>query len=233
MTAVTPRTRHARVLFAGIARQYGAVGAAWSFGQDPRWRSFLVGRVAPPQGGVVLDVASGTGLVARALLRSRPDLRVTALDPSGEMLEAARPDPRVARVRGRAEELPFPDASFDALTFTYLLRYVDDPAATVGELARVVRPGGAIASLEFHVPDAAWARACWRVYTRRVMPAVGRLVSPAWARTGRFLGPSIEGHWAAHPLAEQLRWWDDAGVDDVRWRTLAFGAAIVVWGTRR
>jgi demethylmenaquinone methyltransferase/2-methoxy-6-polyprenyl-1,4-benzoquinol methylase len=231
--ATDPRTRHARAMFAGIAPQYGAVGAVWSFGQDPRWRRLLVGEVAPPRGGIVLDVASGTGLVARALLRRRPDLRVVALDPSQEMLRAARPDERVDRVRGRAEELPFPDASFDALTFTYLLRYVDDPGATMGELARVVKPGARVASLEFHVPNAGWARTGWRFHTRRLMPAVGRIVSPAWARTGRFLGPSIERHWAAHPLDGQVGWWVDAGFEQVRWRTLAFGAAIVMWGTRR
>jgi demethylmenaquinone methyltransferase / 2-methoxy-6-polyprenyl-1,4-benzoquinol methylase len=233
VTGMGPRTRHARALFAGIAPQYGAVAAVWSFGQDPRWRRFMVGRVAPPNAGEVLDVASGTGLVARALLRARPDVRVVALDPSREMLEAARPHPRVARVRGRAEELPFDDAAFDALTFTYLLRYVDDPAATMRELARVLRPGGTIASLEFHVPDAHWARASWRLYTRRVMPAIGAGVSRAWASTGRFLGPSIERHWATYPLAEQVAWWEDAGIDDVRWRTLALGSAIVIWGTRR
>jgi demethylmenaquinone methyltransferase/2-methoxy-6-polyprenyl-1,4-benzoquinol methylase len=231
--AIDPRTRHARAMFAGIAPQYGAVGAVWSFGQDPRWRRFLARRIAPPRGGMVLDVASGTGLVARALLRERPDLRIVAIDPSREMLEAARPRRRLTRVRGRAEELPFPDASFDGLTFTYLLRYVDDPAATMRELARVVKPGGSVASLEFHVPKARWARACWRIYTRRAMPPIGRVVSPAWARTGRFLGPSIERHWTAHPLDEQLGWWDRAGLDEVRWRTLAFGAAIVMWGTGR
>jgi demethylmenaquinone methyltransferase / 2-methoxy-6-polyprenyl-1,4-benzoquinol methylase len=228
-----PRTRHARAMFAGIAPHYGAVGAVWSFGQDPRWRRFLVRTVAPPHAGIVLDVASGTGLVARALLRERPDLRIVALDPSPEMLSAGRVDDRVRRVRGRAEELPFGEATFEALTFTYLLRYVDDPAATMRELARVVRPGGTVACLEFHVPDARWARSCWRMYTRRVMPAVGGIVSPAWARTGRFLGPSIERHWAMHPVDEQVSWWADAGFHDVRVRTLAFGAAIVMWGTRR
>jgi demethylmenaquinone methyltransferase/2-methoxy-6-polyprenyl-1,4-benzoquinol methylase len=231
--ATGSRTRHARAMFASIAPQYGAIGAVWSFGQDPRWRRLLVRTVDPPRAGVVLDVASGTGLVARALLRRRPDLRIAALDPSEEMLRAAPPDGRVRRVRGRAEELPFADASCDAVTFTYLLRYVDDPGATMCELARVVKPGGTVACLEFHVPDAPWARTCWRIYTRRVLPWLGGIVSPAWARTGRFLGPSIERHWGAHGLDEQVGWWVEAGFEQVRWRTLAFGAAIVMWGTRR
>lgn len=215
------------------------MGAALSFGQDPRWRRFLVSRVMPPSGGMVLDVATGTGLVARALARARRDVRIVGLDPSEPMLSvgvtgAARTGiaSRVRPVVGRAELLPFADGTFDALTVTYLLRYVDDPAAVVRELVRVVRPGAVIASLEFGVPPAVWAREAWRLYTRGVMPALGRLVSPAWAHTGRFLGPSIEGFWSDHPLERQLEWWEAAGMAQIRARRLSNGAAVVVWGTK-
>jgi demethylmenaquinone methyltransferase/2-methoxy-6-polyprenyl-1,4-benzoquinol methylase len=225
--AVSARIRHARALFAGIAPEYRWMGAALSFGQDPRWRRFLVDRVHAPAGARVLDVASGTGLVARSL--EAHAYRVTALDASEAMLRAGTGP----RVLARAEGLPFADATFDALTFTYLLRYVDDPAATLAELARVVRPGGAVVSLEFAVPDAWWARPPWRWYTRTVMPAAGSLVSPAWAHTGRFLGPSIEAYWRDHPLDEQLTDWDAAGIGAVRWRLMSNGAAIVVWGRIR
>ena len=107
---------------------------------------------------------------------------------------------RVLWIEGQAEELPLPDASFDALTFTYLLRYVDDPAATMRELARVIRPGGRIASLEFGLPPWPPARAAWRLYTRAGLPVLGRLVSREWSAVGRFLGPSIAGFYARHPL---------------------------------
>lgn len=216
------------------------MGAALSFGQDPRWRRFLVSRVTPPPGGMVLDVATGTGLVARSLAKARRDVRIVGLDPSEPMLAAGATDAartgiasRVRPVVGRAELLPFADETFDALTVTYLLRYVDDPAAVVGELVRVVRPGAVIASLEFGVPPATWARTAWRLYTRGVMPALGRLVSPAWAYTGRFLGPSIEGFWSAYPLERQLQWWEAAGMGQMRARRLSNGAAVVVWGTKR
>ncbi len=226
---MSTRTRHAKRLFAGIAPEYERMGRLLSFGQDPRWRRFLVSRVATAPGSTVLDVASGTGLVARGL-RGR-GYRVLALDPSEAMLRAG--EPAGPKILGRAEEIPFADAGIDALTFTYLLRYVDDPAATMRELARVVRDGGTIASLEFHVPPAAWARTAWRVYTRDAIPIIGRVASPEWAATGRFLGPSIESFWRAHPLAEQLAWWRDAGIADVRTQTMSNGAAIVIWGTRR
>lgn len=232
------RTRHARRLFAGIAPQYGWMGAVLSFGQDIRWRRALVSTVDPPPGSVALDVASGTGLVAREL--ARRGLRVVQLDPSEPMLlsgwnvtQRQGLGRRIAPVLGRAEELPFPDDAFDALTFTYLLRYVEDPAAVMHELARVVRTRGAIASLEFHVPEAPWARACWRWYTAKVMPTLGAAVSPSWAATGRFLGSSIDGFYARHPLGQQLGWWYDAGIEDVRARTMANGAAVVISGKRR
>ena len=149
----SPRTAHARRLFAGIGATYDRMGAILSFGQDPRWRRFLVSRVGPA--GLVLDVATGTGLVARTLVRSRSERRVIALDPSEPMLgEGARRSPGapIVYVLGRAEELPFGDETFDALTVTYLLRYVDDPGETLAELVRVVRPGGVVSSLEFGVP---------------------------------------------------------------------------------
>jgi demethylmenaquinone methyltransferase/2-methoxy-6-polyprenyl-1,4-benzoquinol methylase len=229
---VSERTRHAQTLFAGLPATYDAMGAALSFGQDPRWRRFLVSTV-PPGTDPVLDVAAGTGLVTREL-RTRDRARtVVALDQSAQMLAraASRADGRTYPVLGRAERLPFPDATFDALTVTYLLRYVDDPAATVAELCRVVRPGGTVASLEFAVPKGI-SFAAWRLYTRLAMPAVGRLVSRDWYDVGRFLGPSIEGFWARYPLTAQLRWWHDAGVGAVRWRRMSLGGGFVIWGRR-
>jgi demethylmenaquinone methyltransferase/2-methoxy-6-polyprenyl-1,4-benzoquinol methylase len=213
------------------------MGAVLSFGQDPRWRRFLVSRVHAIPGSWALDVATGTGLVARQLARA--NLRVVGLDQSEAMLARAAAgidgtpfSGRIRLVRARAEGLPFADASFDAVTFTYLLRYVDDPAATVAELARVLRPGGAMASLEFHVPDAAWARAGWLAYTRGVMPAVGAVVSPAWERTGRFLGRSVSEFYERFPLPVQVRWWQEAGMRRVRTRVMGVGAGIVTWAVK-
>jgi len=182
----------------------------------------------------VLDVATGTGLVARALKR-RYRCRVVGLDQSEDMLSRARPlvgSVYEDVVRGEAERLPFEDGSFDALTFTYLLRYVDDPATTMRELARVVRPGGRVAMLEFFVPPRPVLYPAWWLYTRLGLPALGRLVSRDWFEVGRFLGPSIDGFWRRHPLPQVVEMWRAAGIESVEVRKMSLGGGVVMWGMK-
>jgi len=231
------RTRHARALFARIAPEYDRMGAVLSLGRDPAWRRFLVSRVNAIPGSWVLDVATGTGLVARALVAK--NVRVVGVDQSVAMVRrgqaAVRRDGLAKRLRfvlAQAQSLPFPDETFDALTFTYLLRYVDDPAATLRELARVLRPGSVMASLEFHEPQDPWVRAGWYGYTRAVLPLIGGAVSNAWFRTGRFLGPSISEFYRRYPLPVQVRMWQEAGIRRVRTKQLTTGSAIVTWGIK-
>ena len=233
MEAVSPRHAQALELFAPLAGTYDRYARLLSLGRDPTWRRFLVSRVEASPADTVLDVATGTGAVAAELL-SRKGCRVVGLDQSPEMLAEARRrlPPTVELVQGDAEKLPFPDASFDALTFTYLLRYVDDPGSTLGELARVVRPGGTIAGLEFGVPSNTLARGLWDLYTGLVLPLAGRGISPGWAEVGRFLRSSIRSFRAAYPLARQLELWRSAGIDDVRLRELSLGGGVVTWGRR-
>ena len=168
-----------------------------------------------------------------ALLSLGQDPRtVVGLDQSPEMLaEARRRLPDIRLVEGRAESLPFADAEFDGLTFTYLLRYVADPSATLRELARVVRPGGTIAGLEFALPHGLW-RPFWELYVGAVLPLAGRLISPGWHDVGGFLGPSIREFYAHWPEPKLLELWRDAGVTDVRSRRLSLGGGIVTWGRR-
>jgi demethylmenaquinone methyltransferase/2-methoxy-6-polyprenyl-1,4-benzoquinol methylase len=223
-------TVDARELFAPIGPSYDRVGAALSFGQDPRWRRFLVSRL-PRDGGHVLDVATGTGLVAAELLARGFD--VTGLDQSPDMLARARArfGPRVELVESSAEALPFDEGSFDHLTVTYLLRYVDDPADTLKELARVVRPGGVVASLEFGVPSGV-ARPAWELYVRAGLPVAGRVLRHGWREVGDFLGESIREFWARYPLERPLELWADAGISDVSVRSLSLGGGVVMWGVR-
>jgi len=226
------RKQKALELFHGLPSRYDQLSAALSFWQDPRWRRALVDEVAPRADERILDVATGTGMVA-AELRRRADCSVVGLDQSPEMLAGARArfagdGARVELVEGQAEQLPFADESFDALTFTYLLRYVDDPPATLRELARVVRPGGRVASLEFGVPPRRVPREAWRFYTAIGLPTLGRIASREWAEVGRFLGPSIRGFYQRNPLERIVSYWRDAGLRDVRVRRMSLGGGVVM-----
>jgi demethylmenaquinone methyltransferase/2-methoxy-6-polyprenyl-1,4-benzoquinol methylase len=234
---LSQRNRAARELFAPLGPTYDRWSRLLSLGQDPRWRRFLVSRVDCGPEDEVLDVATGTAAVAIELVRQR-GCRVVGLDQSAEMLASARSrvqqssfGERIQLVEGSADDLQFPDGSFDALTFTYLVRYVANPAATLSELARVVRPGGVVAGLEFGLPRGMW-RPLWELYVRVGLPVAGRVISPGWHEVGTFLGPSIRELHTRLPIARQVELWREAGIEDVRVRRLSLGGGYVVWGRR-
>ena len=222
----------ARTLFAPLGPTYDRYASLLSFGQDPRWRRELVSHIEAGPGDRVLDVATGTGAVARELIATK-GCTVVGLDQSPDMLAVARRrlPPGVELVEATADAIPFPDASFDALSFTYLLRYVPDPAATLRGLARVVKPGGTIASLEFAVPRGVW-RPLWELYVRAGLPLAGRMISPGWHEVGSFLGPSIRDFYARYPLERVLELWRAAGLEDVHARRMSLGGGVVIWGRR-
>jgi len=235
--------RFARDLFAPLPARYDRLAEILSFGQNGQWRAAMVGRVLPVD-GVILDVASGTAGVALQLAaRSGPEggVRIVGVDLTEEMLRlgrrrvaAAGMADRVGLVAGRAEQLPFPDAYFDALTFTYLLRYVSDPQATLTELARVVKPGGTMASLEFCVPAGVFWRSAWWAYTRLLLPAGGLLLGGReWLEVGRFLGPNISAHYRSYPVAWTVEAWQKAGLTEVGTRVMSLGGGLVMWGKRQ
>jgi demethylmenaquinone methyltransferase / 2-methoxy-6-polyprenyl-1,4-benzoquinol methylase len=232
--------RFARDLFGPLPARYDRLAEILSFGQNGRWRSAMVDRVLPVEsGGVILDVASGTAGVALQL-EARGGGRVVGVDLTEEMLRqghrrvaAAGQGQRIGLVAGRAEQLPFPDGHFDALTFTYLLRYVQDPQATLAELGRVLRPGGMMASLEFCVPDGAVWGPAWWAYTRLLLPAGGLLLGGReWYRVGRFLGPNISAHYRRYPVSWTVQAWQKAGFTEVGTRIMSLGGGLVMWGKR-
>lgn len=187
----------------------------------------------------ILDVATGTAGVALALTR-HTTAQITGIDITEAMLRrghervaASGAAGRVRLVVGQAERLPFPDDSFDALTFTYLLRYVADPAATLRELARVLKPGAAIASLEFSVPRTRFWRFWWWLYTRGILPVAGHVTGGReWSRVGRFLGPNISAHYRRYSVAWTVRAWEDAGLVNVGSRSMSLGGGLVMWAQK-
>ena len=248
--------RVARRVFRGLPDRYDRLAEWLSFWQNGRWRGALVDAVAAGEPRLVADVATGTAGVALAL-RARTGADVVGFDLDEGMarrglqnVRAAshaqdrRVAPATARTPAkspaitlavaRGEQLPLADSVVDALSFTYLLRYVDDPDATLAELARVVRPGGVIANLEFAVPESAFWQALWWLYTRSVLPLAGLLTGGGpWYRVGRFLGPSITDHYRRYPLDWTVDAWRRAGIGEVTVRRMSLGGGVVMWGRRR
>ena len=222
------RTRFARALFGGIAPRYGGPAEMLSFGQYSRWRRALVRSLPLRSEDLVLDVATGTGLIARRIRRTSR-ARVVGVDRSEAMMASAH---HLTNAGADANALPFGDATFDVVIFSYLLRYVDRPAATLHELTRVLKPGGVLASVEFGVPHARWARAGWRTYALHVFPRLARAFGRGWRDVGAFLGTSIEDWARDWPLERQLDAWRAAGVDPQA-RELSLGAGIIISGSKR
>jgi len=244
MTAQPPATSaenaFAADLFHGLPMRYDLLAEVLSFGQNGRWRGELVARITPSRPGHILDVATGTAGVAIQLAR-QTGARVTGIDISEAMLATGRERVRAEGLEesislqvGRAEELPFPSDSFDAVSFTYLLRYVRDPAATVAELARVLRPGGTLAGLDFFVPPNSMWHAAWWLYTRSILPAAGLVLGgPQWWRVGRFLGPNIANFYRDWPQPRIADAWRAAGMVEVDHRAMSLGGGLVMWGRKQ
>ncbi len=229
----------ARRLFAPLPDRYEHLAELLSLGQNSRWRRAMVDHVVPARPGLVLDVACGPGGVSLQLAERTP-AHVVGLDLTSDMLRQARRAvdaagrrARISLVEGRGEQLPFADGTFDALTFTYLLRYVADPQATLTELARVVKPGGPVASMEFSVPGHPFWRFWWWGYTRLVLPVAGGLTGGRqWWTVGRFLGPNITAHYRRFPVPWTEEAWRRAGLTDVASRRMSLGGGLVMWGRR-
>ncbi len=232
-------SRFARRLFSGLPERYDRLAELLSLGQNGRWRRAMVDRIVPGEPRLILDVATGPAGVALQLA-ARTGAHVVGVDLTEAMIRQgqanvarAGAEKHVQVVLGKGEQLPFADATFDALTFTYLLRYVEDPQATLRELARVVRPGGTVGNLEFLVPASRFWRFWWWGYTRLLLPLGGAVTGGReWFRVGRFLGPNISAHYRRYPLSWTVQAWRDAGITDVGVRTMSLGGGLVMWGSR-
>ncbi len=220
-----------RAMFDRIAGRYQLMNALMTFGRDRLWRRAVVLAAALPAGGRLLDLASGTGDIALEALRQDPGLRVTAADFSLEMIRVGRQRPggrRIVWCAADALALPFADASFDAVTSGYLLRNVADREGAFREQARVVKPGGRVVCLDTSPPPASPLRPLVRLYLRRIIPLLGRLVAgdrSAYA----YLSASTEGFKTPDELAAIM---SAAGLDRVRYQRFMAGTIAVHVGTR-
>ena len=169
-------------MFASIAHRYDAANQVLSLGAHRRWRRAAVRLCGAARGQRALDCATGTGDLALELKRAvGAEGRVVGTDFCGEMLARAPGKARRAGLEvwfqiADALALPFAPASFDLATIAFGIRNVDDPVRCLREMARVVRPGGRVAVLEFGQPRGAFG-ALFRLYSGTVMPAVGALLT--------------------------------------------------------
>lgn len=216
-------------MFDRIARRYDLLNRVLSLGLDQRWRRLTMRALDLRPGQRVLDLATGTGDLAIAILRGCPGVEVVGLDPSAAMLARAREKQgaRGALALGVAEDLPFADGAFDALTIAFGLRNVPDRERALREMARVIRPGGVVAILELGEPRGrVLGRLAW-IHVHVVVPRVGALLSGA--REYRYLERSI----AAFPPPDQvLAMMRRSGLDEVEARPLHFGVCTLFVGRK-
>ncbi len=212
-------------MFDAIAPRYDAVNKAMSLGLDSLWRRRTVQLLGLPAGALVLDVGCGTGDLVRAL--GRASARPVGIDISAGMLTHARAG-KGSLIRGDAAALPFPTASFDAAVSGFALRNFSDLAAVLGELGRVVRPGGRLALLEVSTPTTPSLRAGHAIWFNRVVPRIGAILSDEAAY--RYLPRSV----AYLPSTGEMRaMLDEAGFAGATRRQLSGGIVQVLTGTRR
>ena len=228
------RAAYVRELFNRIAPRYDLLNRVMTGGRDRRWRAITVAETRLPRGGTALDVATGTGDLALALARvAGPGGRVVGIDFAEAMLEVAR---RKAHQRGvtvefrhaDALDLPFPNASFDAVTIGFGLRNVSDIPRALTEMARVLRPGGRLACLEVTKPRVPLLAAGFYTYFDHVVPLLGAVLSPsreAYTYLPCSLRPFPDAPLLRHMMLE-------AGFRRVHLRLLNFGTIAVHVGLR-
>ncbi|MBL9030340.1 MAG: bifunctional demethylmenaquinone methyltransferase/2-methoxy-6-polyprenyl-1,4-benzoquinol methylase UbiE [Phycisphaerae bacterium] len=228
-----------RAMFAAIAGRYDLNNRVHSLGRDRAWRRFAADRAALGPADHALDVACGTGDLTLELAR-RGAARVVGLDFTAEMLAIARQkaakrntrptDPSAVEfAEGDAMALPFPDASFDAVTIAFGIRNVAEPMRALREFFRVLRPGGRVVVLEFDRPRTALMRALTAGYCGWLMPRTATLISGDRSGAYRYLPRSV-GTFA--DSREMLRMLGEAGFAHVQSRRLTLGVCACTWGVR-
>jgi demethylmenaquinone methyltransferase / 2-methoxy-6-polyprenyl-1,4-benzoquinol methylase len=225
-----------RQVFESVAPRYDLMNDLMSVGVHRLWKNALVDVVNPRPGEKFLDVAGGTGDIAFRLLKrqgARPDVTVCDINPA--MLAVGR-DRAVNRgllkgltwTTGDAENLPFPDRSFDGYTIAFGLRNVTDIDKALAEAYRVLRPGGRFYCLEFSKVKSTSIGRVYDAYSERALPFFGRLVARD-ADSYRYLHESIRRFPAQRVLAERMR---KAGFANVAWRDMTLGVVALHSGWR-
>ncbi|MDE5941599.1 MAG: bifunctional demethylmenaquinone methyltransferase/2-methoxy-6-polyprenyl-1,4-benzoquinol methylase UbiE [Muribaculaceae bacterium] len=231
-----PKTEQVEEMFNSIAPAYDFMNRAMTFGIDKLWRSKAVGMVRRHAPARLLDVATGTGDLAIKLARKLPSAHITGIDLSEGMLEIGRKKvdkagltERITMTKADCLALPFADGEFDCVTVAYGVRNFEHLDRGYAEMARVLRPGGMLCVIELSVPDGCIVRPLYKLYTRRIIPVFGRMISDD-PRAYTYLPESI----AAMPQGEKmLRMMEEAGLTHAALNKLTFGTCTIYTALKR
>ncbi|MDX1991023.1 MAG: class I SAM-dependent methyltransferase [bacterium] len=220
-------------MFGRIAQRYNLMNRLMTFGQDQRWRRFVVKQAQLPAGGKMLDLATGTGDIAFEALKRVPGAKVVGADFSLPMMfvgKELKQGEQVDWLGADALQLPFPDEVFDAVTSGYLVRNVIDICQTLREQMRILKPGGRIVILDSSPPPQNILRPFILIHLRYIIPFMGRLISgKQGADAYRYLPESTQAFKTPEELAALMR---QAGYENVRFQRFMFGTMAVHWGTK-
>ena len=225
------RAAYVQQMFGRIASRYNLMNRLMTFGQDMRWRRFVVEQAKLPAGGKLLDLATGTGDIAFEAVKAVPTIQAVGADFALPMMLVGKQSPMGRRVLWSAADalnLPFPDNTFDAVTSGYLIRNVTDIPRTFAEQMRVLKPGGRIVVLDTSPPPRNLLRPFILIQLKYIIPLLGRIISPD-ASAYQYLPESTQAFKTPDELAEIMR---QAGLKNVQYKSFMFGTMAVHWGEK-
>ena len=231
MDPTTDHAAYVQEMFGRIARRYDLMNRLMTFGQDGRWRRFVVQQADLPRGGWLLDIATGTGDIAFEARQQVPGLHIVAADFALPMMRVGQRRDGAGAIAWQAADtlhLPYAGAAFDAVTSGYLFRNVTDIPGALAEQVRVLRPGGRLVTLDTTPPPRGPLRPFIQFHLKFVIPALGRMIS-GQADAYRYLPESTLGFKTAEELAGLMR---AAGLVEVGYRRFMLDTMAVHWGTR-
>jgi demethylmenaquinone methyltransferase / 2-methoxy-6-polyprenyl-1,4-benzoquinol methylase len=232
------KARYVRTLFSGVPSEYDILLSLLSFAQDRKWRAQVIDRARPGNDDRVLDVATGTGLLAADFARTLTgegfvvgvDLTLSMLKTARQRLRSKNVEDRVDWVLARAENLPFKDESFRSASISLALRNVSDAEKTFREMSRTTDSGGTVISLDFTLPPNYFFKIFYYDYLLGLFPLFGRIVSKAWGRTLSYLGRSILRARTGEQIANLLL---NEGLTNAKSVPLTAGIVCMVYGMKQ
>lgn len=226
------RAEYVQEMFSRIAGRYDLMNRVMTFGQDVRWRRFVIGQARLPPEGRLLDIATGTGDIAYEAVRRHPHVQAVGGDFTIEMMQAGKQRPERRQVQWVGADtlaLPFAGQTFDAVTSGFLMRNVIDVRGALREQLRVTRPGGRVVILESSPPKRNLLRPFILLHLNYVIPALGKILTGE-ADAYRYLPDTTQRFRTPEDLAAVMR---ESGYVDVSYRLFMFGTIAVHVGRKR